>query len=1032
MPAPFSSFFIMTWGELRRGRYDAVLDRRIAQLANELTDRVILGPLEAAEQPQRLGRHVADVLARVLANLDDDAERVELVNAIVERIGEAGASIASPPRLLRAVTDGPEDAPPVAPDIPLAQNDLLVNARGEPHLAAELKKELASADRVDLIVAFVRWYGVRLIIGELEAAIKRDVPVRLLTTTYTGATEAKALDELHARGVDVRVSYDTAITRLHAKSWIFHRDSGYGTAYVGSSNLTRTAMLDGREWNVRLSRASSDVLFNKVATAFEAQWESGDYEPYDEERFSAAIASTRPVDGESALSGLDLRPWPYQDEILDALTVEREIHGSTRNLVVAPTGTGKTVVAALDYLRLRREHGDLSLLFVAHREQILRQSRRTFREALGDGSFGTLLVGGHRPTDRRHVFASIQTLSSSEARSLVGDDFDVVIVDEFHHAEAATYQRLLDSLQSRWLLALTATPERADGLDIRRWTDDRTAFDMRLWHALDRQLLSPFQYFGIADVVDYARQVRWTAGHYDPRSLGEVLTGNEARDRLIVRQVERIIGDPRRMRALGFCATVEHAHAMAALFNRVGWSAVMIDGSTPQYEREQHMAALRAGELTTIFSRDVFNEGVDIPEADTILLLRPTESVTVHLQQLGRGLRRHRDKDVCTVLDFVGQHRREYRLDLRLRAMTGISRRGLVEAAEEGFPYLPSGCHLELDRQTREWVLQHLKEAVLVNRRALTHELTLLAAREQQRVAPPLMTFLEEAGVEIEDVAKAGGWATLRRAAHLEQRPVGEHEATLQKGVRRLLHIDDVDRIEHLATWLRAGRPPVLTTDRERRLAWMALVTLWGLRAAPESLESAWRALFDAPAVVDELLETVPLLRERITRPSIPLPDADIPLRLHATYGRDEILAAFGRLHPGERYSHQAGPWWHEPARTEVLFITLTKTEQHYSPTTLYRDYAISRELFHWESQNKTRIDSTAGRRYIEQRTNGVRILLAVRATRTDPWGATRPYVLLGPAEYVEHHGEQPIALTWRLRNRIPADLYEEFKVAAA
>jgi superfamily II DNA or RNA helicase/HKD family nuclease len=1015
--------------DLPPGRYDAVVDRRLEQLAAALVDRVSLSDLDQAEQPSRLAGHVADLLGRALAGLDGD-DRLTLVNELVACIGEADAVVADPPRLLQAVTDRPHVPPPAAPDIPLSQHDLLVNARGEPHLATELKKELASADRVDLIVAFVRWYGVRLIIDELEAAIRRGVPVRLLTTTYTGSTEARALDELQRRGVDIRVSYDTAVTRLHAKSWIFQRDSGFGTAYVGSSNLTRTALMDGREWNVRLPQASADVLFDKVATAFDAQWESGDYEPYDPDRFAAAMAATISRDGESAISGLELRAWPYQDEILDALTVEREVHGSTRNLVVAPTGTGKTVVAALDYLRLRAEHGDLSLLFVAHREQILRQSRRTFREALGDGAFGELLVGGHRPADGRHVFASIQTLSSPQARDLIGDAFDVVVVDEFHHAEAATYRRLLDETEARWLLALTATPERADGLEIRRWTDGRTAFDMRLWHALDRQLLAPFQYFGIADVVDYS-EVRWQAGRYDLAGFGDIVTGWDVRDRLVVRQVERIISDPHAMRALGFCATVEHAHAMAALFNQVGWAAVAIDGTTPQAEREQHIAALRAGQLTTIFSRDVFNEGVDIPEADTILLLRPTESTTVHLQQLGRGLRRHADKDVCTVLDFVGQHRREYRYDLRLRAMTGISRRGLVEAAEQGFPYLPSGCHLELDRQARDWVIQHLKEAVLVNRRALTRELVMLASQEERRQAPPLATFLEETGVELEDIAKAGGWATLRRAADLEERSTGAHEPTLQKGVRRLLHVDDVERLDRLQEWLTAGSPPALTTERDRRLAWMHLVTLWSLKAGPDDLDAAWRGLFEAPAIVDELTATLPLLRERIARPSIPLPDPDVPLRLHATYGRDEILAAFGRLAPGDRFSQQAGVWWHEPAQTEVLFVTLEKNPKHYSPTTLYRDYAISRELFHWESQNTTRLESPAGQRYLGQRTSGVRILLAVRASEKDPWGATRPYTLLGPADYVEHRGERPIAITWRLQNPIPADLYEEYKVAA-
>ncbi|HSK22996.1 MAG TPA: DUF3427 domain-containing protein [Egicoccus sp.] len=1010
------------------GRYDAIVDARLERLvATLLAAAVQTDEVDDAEQPERLADQLAEAARRRLAAITDPAQRLALVNGLLEQLEEPDAAVVAPARRLVSVAP-PPSRHAVGPDIPLSQHDLLVNARGEPHLAAELKKELASADRIDLIVAFVRWYGVRLIVDELQAAVQRGASVRLLTTTYTGSTEAAALERLRDLGVEVRVSYDTQVTRLHAKSWVFHRRSGFSTAYVGSSNLTHSAMVDGREWNVRLSRAATPALFDKVAAAFDAQWESGDYERYDADRFEQA---TRPADPDSPLSGLELRPWPYQSEILDALTVEREVHGSTHNLVVAPTGTGKTVVAALDYVRLRQEHGDLSLLFVAHREQILRQSRRTFREALGDGSFGEMLVGGHRPEDGRHVFASIQTLSSPGALDQLGEAFDVVIVDEFHHAEAGTYRRLLDRLDSRWLLALTATPERADGLDIRRWTDGRTAFDMRLWHALDRQLLAPFQYFGVSDVEGVLDQVSWRAGQYDRGDLGRVLTGNDARDRLVVKQVRRIIGQPGQMKALGFCATVEHAHHMVDVFSAAGWPAAAIDGTTPQVEREQRIAQLERGELACLFSRDVFNEGVDIPAVDTILLLRPTESVTVHLQQIGRGLRRHPTKPVCTILDFVGQHRREYRFDLRLRALTGIPRAQLQQAAEEGFPFLPSGCHLELDRQAREWVIAHLKEAVSAGKVALRRELVAQVSRQPARHAPRLSAFLDEAGIELDDLAKAGGWASLQRDVGLLEDDPTPNEPTLQRGLRRLLHLDDTARIDRFITWLDAAVPPVASSTVDERLAWMLLINLWGLKQAPDSASAAWQALWDAPALHDELRQTLPLLRDRIRRPSLPLGLDDVPLRLHATYTRDELLAAFGHVTADRRPNLQSGHWHDTDTNSEVLFITLQKASG-YSPTTLYRDYAISRELFHWESPNNTRADSRVGRRFLTQRETGLRVLLAVRATREDAWGATQPYTLLGPAEFVTAEGERPIAITWRLANPIPADLYETFKVAAA
>lgn len=1016
---------------LGAGLYDELITEA---LAASLTDDAQTSEIEAADVPHRLAEHIARTLHREFPGLDA-GEAHQLTRRVLELAGHSDATPLEPLRALHGIgtpNSVGEITHPVRPDVPLGQHDLLVNARGEPQLANELKKEIASADRVDLIVAFVRWYGVRLIIDELTEALERGAPVRLLTTTYTGSTERKALDQLADLGVDIRVSYDTAVTRLHAKAWLFHRNTGYSTAYVGSSNITRSAMLDGREWNLRVSKAASPALFDKVATAFDANWASADFETYDPtrdaDRLDAALSRGSGDDVEAtAISGLTLTPWPYQQEILDALESARTIQDSHRNLVVAPTGTGKTVVAALDYRRLRGQHGGkLSLLFVAHREQILDQSRRTFREALLDGSFGEKLVGGERPTDGTHVFASIQSLHSLGAENLDPAGFDMVIVDEFHHAEAATYQAVLDRLEPKVLLALTATPERADGLDIRRWTDGRTAFDMRLWHALDRQLLAPFQYFGVADIVD--PDAAWARGAYRSSELGSLYTGNDARANLVIRQVDKIVTDPRSMKALGFCATVEHAAFMAERFSDAGLPAVALSGEDGQDARQRAIAQLRAGEIVAIFTRDIFNEGVDIPDVDTVLLLRPTESATVFLQQIGRGLRRHESKDVCTILDFVANYRKEFRFDLRLRALTGIPRRELVEAAEEGFPYLPTGSHLSLDRQSHNWIIEHLKQSVRTNARALRNELSLLSQLQDDR--PSLRNFIEEAGIDLEDVGKAGGWAALQRSAGSEVPEPGPDEDRLAKGVRRLLHLDDVERIDFLAEALRSGELP--TTDRGRRLLWMALVTLWSGKAAPKSMEEAWAGLRDCPALVDELLETLPILRDRISHVSHPLPDPDVPLEIGATYARDEILAAFGALTPDRYFSHQAGPWWHEPAKTEVLFITLRKTEKDYSPETMYRDFAISPGLFHWESQHSTAITSKAGQRYINQRTNGVRILLAVRESKQDPWGATMPYVLLGPADYVSHEGQRPIAITWRLRRAIPAEVFERLKVAAA
>ncbi len=329
----------------------------------------------------------------------------------------------------------------------------------------------------------------------------------MITTVFTGSTERKALDWMVARGAQVKVSYDTQSTRLHAKAWLFRRNSGFSTAYIGSSNLSKSALVDGVEWNVRLSQVGSPDIIAKFDATFDTYWESPEYESYDPNRdrarFDRAVAPERDYSLEAPLLFLDVAPWPHQREMLEQLTVERDRHRRFKNLVVAATGTGKTIVAALDYKRLREKHGDLRLLFVAHRQEILKQSLGAFRQVLRSGDFGELYVDGHRPDEWRHVFASIQSLAQVDLERLSPSAFDVVIVDEFHHAAAPTYRRLLEHFfaedlahapQSppRVLLGLTATPERTDAGDILHYFDNHIAVELRLWDALERGLLCPF------------------------------------------------------------------------------------------------------------------------------------------------------------------------------------------------------------------------------------------------------------------------------------------------------------------------------------------------------------------------------------------------------------------------------------------------------------------------------------------------------------------------------------------------------------
>lgn len=1028
---------------LPRGAYEALLSLQLQRQLAVDEGEARLDELDEAEAAERLAGHLRELLLQTLSGLPAKQRRDrqlalvnELIGWLAQRHGHADAdqALSDPPRVLRLLSDRllPGEAPPALPDVPLLDHDLLTNARGEPSLGHALRTELATADRVDAVIAFIRWSGLRVLQPVIETLRegKRSVPIRMLTTTYIGATERRALDWLVAHGVQLKVSYELRTTRLHAKSWLIHRDSGYSSAFVGSSNLSHAALVDGLEWNVRLAEKSAPAVLAKLRATFESLWNDDSFEAYnptrDAERFDRLVQASR-GGGPVSLSGLQVRPWPYQREILDALLLERERFGRYRNLVVAPTGTGKTVVAALDYQALCEGRGGLavgamaSLLFVAHREQILDQALQTFRNVLNDGAFGEKLVGGQQPGQWRHVFASIQSLHSMGPERLTAEHFAVVYIDEFHHAEAKTYRKLLGHLRPQVMVGLTATPERSDGSNVRDLFDGRYAFEMRLWDALDQQLLAPFHYFGVADGTDLSK-LNWQRGGYQVGELEAVYgvrDGNHSRCRKILKALRERIADPGQMRAFGFCVSVAHAHYMAAQFNRHGIAAVAMDGNTEPATRRELLGQLRQRQINVIFAVDVLSEGIDVPEVDTILLLRPTESATVFLQQLGRGLRLHPGKDVCTVLDFIGLQNREFRVDLRLHGLTGRSRGELLRDAEQGFPWLPSGCQIQLDQEASKHIIANLKAVTVSSAAALAAELRELQARHGPL---SLQRFLTETLRDAEDVYRAGlGWTALRRAAGMPLPPTGPREAEISRAIQlRLQQIDDPERLAMLRS-LAQGQT-ISEDARAQSLAAMLGFILFDDGKAPGTLAGVEQALHREAAICEELLQLADVLEARaglLTRPS-PL-WADVPLHVHARYSRGEVLVALGARSLGQATQMREGVKFLAERNADLLFVTLNKSERQYSPTTRYRDYAISRELFHWESQSTTTRRSPTGQRYLQ---GGSTVLLFVRDAPKDSRGRALAFHYLGPVTRASDHGERPIQITWRLQVPMPEALY--------
>lgn len=1022
--------------ELAPGLYELLVTEALAERLEDLKRQgraARKARLDPAEAPAVLARHVGRVAERVLELVKDD-QRVQAANELVRLAGQlAGGDLvaaAIAPTMLTEVASPDLGVRYARPQIPLSRTDLLVNARGEPVLAHEIAAELTSADRVDLLCAFIKWQGLRLVIEPIADLCRRGTPVRVITTTYVGATERRALDELVRVGAHVKVSYETQRTRLHAKAWLFHRESGFDTAYIGSSNLSRSALIDGLEWNVRLARPENPGVLDKFQATFEGYWNDPAFESYDPDRDAARLdealgsASRRePL----RLAGLEVRPFSYQQDILERLDAERQVHGRWRNLVVAATGTGKTVVAALDYRRLREQLGDLTLLFVAHRREILDQSQATFAAVLNDASFGEHYVAGQRPDAWRHVFASIQSLNAHGIERFRPDQFDVVIVDEFHHAAAATYRALLDHLAPKVLVGLTATPERTDGQDITFWFGGHIAAELRLWDALEQELLCPFHYFGVADQTDL-EQLEWKRGGYSTSALDKVFTGNDARARIVLKAINDKVTDASTMRALGFCVSKAHAAYMARVFNEAGLPSAAIDADTPEQERLIVRARLTRGDLRCVFSVDLFNEGLDVPLIDTVLFLRPTESATVFLQQLGRGLRHAPGKACLTVLDFIGQQHRRFRFDDRLRHLTGVPRADLVDAVEGGFPFLPSGCHIEFDRVSSRVIIDNLRHQVELNAKQL-------AAEVKTYGDLPLNDYLQQSGRTLEDIYRRDKtWTALRRAAGFPTLPPGPDEARLLRRVHRFIAVDDTERIDTWRSWLSKSSPPSVNDLplRAQRLAAMLLFTFWS-RGGFDTYDEGFAKLWQHPAVLAEIVEVLGLARNAITHVPVQLEDkrfTDVPLWVHSRYSRDELLAALGQANLTRRpASDMQGVRFVRDLNTDVFTFTLQKAERDYSPTTMYRDYAISPTLVHWETQNKTSTTSPEGRRYLEHVERDVKILLFARETNGDSVG-TRSFLFLGEAQYARHEGDRPIAIVWELAKAMPADFFSSARVA--
>lgn len=1014
-------------------------------LLNSDEFEILINKIDSAESEKIFSKYMEEVIRKGLASLKEGSSeesslehQIKTCNDVIEYLSKTTGEnqildyrIHINAEQLMAIWDKQKNSIKKRPETSIALSHLFTGNKFEPQMVDELKNEILSSDKIDLLVSFIKWSGLRLIINELNLHCQTK-PLRVITTTYTGATDLKAIMELaKLPNTDIKISYDAESSRLHAKSYIFTRETGFSTAYIGSSNLSSSAISGGLEWNVKITQKDLPHILDSVNVSFESTWNDPKFVTFfsnDEEKLRRALKEERCGRSENELL-FDIQPFEFQKDILNQLQAERTIHGRYRNLIVAATGTGKTVISAFDYKRFCESNPGKPnrLLFVAHRREILKQSMFRFRGVLRDNNFGELFDGINKPTNIDHVFMSIQTFNSQRMIEKIEPDYyDFIIVDETHHGSAPSYQDLLTYFKPKILLGLTATPERMDGFDIKEYFENVIASEIRLPEAIDRNLLVPFQYFGVSDNVDLS-SIKFEHGRYDIAGLNAVYVNNKSRALSIIDAVNRYVTKMDDVIGLGFCASKEHAHFMAGAFNEAGINSLALTDESKEEERNEAASKLENGELKFIFTVDLYNEGVDIPKVNTVLFLRPTESMTVFLQQLGRGLRVAPGKDVLTVLDFIGQANKQYSFEKKFQVLTDIGYKSIYSQIESQFSGLPQGCYIQLEKVARENILQNIKNAIN-NKNNIIQKLKLYYNETGGKIS--LEKFLNYYDLEPRDIYAKCSFTKMCLDAGIPVSgfdPSNDH--IYSEAFLRLSHIDSRRWITALKEIL-SNDIGQLDSNQDK----MALMLYYNFGLS-FTREQGYTNSLDFinffkknKEYCDELIHLLNYKYDKIKFVDEPVNlGFDTTLDLFCTYSRDEILTGLGKNKIDHKHELREGAYYFEEKDLDIFFINLKKSDKEFSPTTMYEDYIISDLLFHWQSQNKTSSTSSVGLRYITQRKNGGKVLLFVRECKSRD-NITEPYFFLGRANYESHQGSKPISIVWRLERPIPPHIMEKLR----
>jgi superfamily II DNA or RNA helicase len=926
---------------------------------------------------------------------------------------------------------------------------LIVNS-DKGNLLRELVRSMNECERFYFSVAFINFSGLQLLLDPLKEAEAKGIKGKIITSTYLNFTDAKALEKIKEFGnVALKVFVTDREIGFHTKAYIFEYKDSY-KVIIGSSNITQSALKSNIEWNVEIITKEKGRFIQDVLKEYDYLWNMSEDADQDfitrYEEFLKSFKNTQKTHQliyENKQYIVANRMQKRATENLERL----RSFGESKALVIAATGTGKTFMSAFDI----KNYKPKKLLFVVHREEILKKAKETFELLLpNEGLTFGLLTGNHKQKKVDYVFATIQTISKCFLE-FERDEFDYLIIDEAHHATSPTYQTILDYFKPKFTLGMTATPERSDGYNVFDLFDNNVALEVRLHEALEDDLVIPFHYFGITDIegIDLS-----DVNIDDITEITKRLKVNERVD-FIIEKMDFYGHDGEKRKGLGFCASIEHAQYMASEFNKRGYQSICLYGADSPETRERFINRLESDqdELEFIFTVDIFNEGVDIPSINTVLMLRPTNSPIVFIQQLGRGLRKYANKTFLTVLDFIGNHNKTFLIALALNGSRYYDKESLKVAIATGFANIPGCTHIQMDKISQERILAQIDNENFNSMKYLKEEYFEFKKLNQGRIPYLLLDYLKYDGapdpikfidreksylqfvakVEKDDLLKEclsndGFEGTLKElSSKLPLKRI--HEFVI---LRYLVENEEID----LDIAKRQILKMVDSVDDDSVLhAFECLNQNYydsvQLKNKPNLVQYSNGILAKTP-LFKELLENVDYRRfiEDIITYGIFRYEKEfkaeyygVPhFKLYEQYQMVDtaLLSNYRKIHSSYR-----GSGLLTNGNDYFLFIDLHK-EEDIKESIKYQDKFINERYFQWQTPNSTSQNTDRGQNIIYNKRRSINLHLFVRKYREID-GKNEPFIYIGKGDTVKFKGEKPITVLLKLNNEIPVPLFTEF-----